>query len=93
MRRGLDPSAQRRHDGRGHLVLDREDVLELAVVALGPDVGIGFRVDQLHGDAHATGGFANAPFHHVIDPELARHRLHVHRFAFVHEHGIARDDD
>ena len=40
-------------DARGDLVLDGEDVAEVAVVALGPDMGAGGRVDQLRRDAHA----------------------------------------
>ena len=42
VRGGLDAAGQRRDDRAGHLVLDREDVLELAVVAFGPDVPVGF---------------------------------------------------
>jgi hypothetical protein len=42
------------HDGAGDLVLDRKDVLDLAVVALGPAMGPGDGVDELGGDADAT---------------------------------------
>ena len=66
VRRRLDAAGQRRDDRRGHLVLDGEDVLELAVVALGPDMPVGLRVDQLHGDADAVAGLAHAAFDHVL---------------------------
>src|SRR6185437_1798012 len=34
-------------DAHGKLVLQREDVVELAVVTLGPDMGAGLRLDEL----------------------------------------------
>ena len=46
--RRLDPSGQGGDDRGGHLVLDGEDVLELTVVALRPDMPVGFGIDQLH---------------------------------------------
>ena len=54
------------------LVLQREDVVEIAVVALGPDVIAVDAVDQLGGDAHAAAGFAHAAFQHVADLQLPR---------------------
>ena len=44
--------------------------VELAVVALGPDVPVGLRVDQLDGDADAVARLADAAFEHVVDAEL-----------------------
>ena len=50
--------AQTRLDGGDHahreLVLDREDVVEGAVIAIRPDVPAGFRINELSGDAHAA---------------------------------------
>ena len=50
--------AQARLDGGDHahreFVLDREDVVESAVVTIRPDVPAGFRFDELTGDAHAA---------------------------------------
>ncbi len=91
--RRLDPPGQGRDDRRGHLVLDREDVLELAVVALGPDVPVGLGVDQLHGDAHPVAGLAHAALDHVLDAELRGDVLDPHRLALVHEGGVARDHE
>ena len=34
-------------DARGNLVLDGKDVAEVAVVAVGPDMSAGYRIDQL----------------------------------------------
>ena len=40
--------------------LDLEDVGQLPVVSLGPQVLVGFRVDELSHDPHAVAGTANA---------------------------------
>ena len=71
----LDRADDRQRD----LVLQREDVVELAVVALGPDVGAGRRIDELAGDAHAIRRLAHAAFEHVAHAEFAADLLHVDR--------------
>src|SRR5262249_15521794 len=71
-RRGLEPAWERRDNGGGHFVLDREDVLELPVVALRPDVTIGFRVDQPHRSPPPVADLAHAAFAHVLAAKLAR---------------------
>ncbi len=60
---------KRAHDLLQHLVLQAEDVVELAVVALGPKVAAGGRVDQLRVDAHLLAGLAHAALQHVSDTE------------------------
>jgi hypothetical protein len=45
----------------GDLVLDREDIGEIAVVTLGPNVVAGFGLDQLRGDADAVAGLRRLP--------------------------------
>ena len=77
VRGGVDTPRQRRDDGRGHFVLDGEDVIELAVVALGPDVRVGFGVDQLHGDADAIARLAHAALDDILHLELARDLAHI----------------
>jgi hypothetical protein len=47
------------------LVLDGEDVGEVAVVALGLDMVAGLGLDQLCGDVDAIWGFAHAAFEHI----------------------------
>ena len=91
--RRLDPPGQRRDDRRGHLVLDGEDVLELAVVALGPDVPVGDRIDQLHGDADPVARLAHAALDHVLDADLLREVLDPDRLALVDEGRVARDHE
>src|SRR5258708_15962323 len=59
----------------GDLVLDREDIGEIAVVTLGPDVVAGFGLDQLRGDADPVPGFSQASSHHVAPPNPPPHHL------------------
>src|SRR5438105_5676615 len=54
--RGLD----RRGDTRRDVVLHRENVSQISVVTLGPEMGTGGGIDQLAGDAHAPPGPAHA---------------------------------
>ncbi len=55
---------------QGDLVLDGEDVVEGAVIALRPDVRAAGGVDKLRGDADAVRIPANAPLQHVPHAEL-----------------------
>ena len=47
----FDVSGQGRNDPVGNIVLDREDILKLAVVALGPELPPGGSLDEFDGDA------------------------------------------
>jgi hypothetical protein len=75
------------------LVLHREDVGEVAVVALGPDVVAGLRLDQLSGNADAVAGFAQAAFEDIAHTQFAPDLLHIDGAALVGEAGIARDHE
>ena len=57
-----DLRRDRADDAARQLLLDREDILEDPVIAFGPDVAAGQRVDQLAGDADAIGCLADAAF-------------------------------
>ena len=89
---GQQLELQRLDDRFRDLVLQREDVAQVAVVALGPDVVAGGAIDQLRGDAHAAARLAHAALEHVLHLELARHLRHVDELALVHERAVARDD-
>ena len=73
------------------LVLDGEDIVERAVVMVGPDVGAGSGVDQLSRDANAVPGFPDAAFEGVAHAQLAADLLQVHRLAPVGEARVAGD--
>src|SRR5262249_31565170 len=74
-----------RDDGSSHFLLDREDVLQHAVIALRPDVVAAQRVDELTGYPNSTRRLADAAFQHVADAKLLAHLLNVRGFAFVGE--------
>ncbi len=75
-----------------NLVLQREDVVQVAVVAFGPEVVVARRLDQLRRDAHATAGAAHAALEHVVDLQLPRHLRQVDVLALERERSVARDD-
>src|SRR5229473_1989862 len=59
----------------GNLVLYREDIGEIAVVALGPDVVASLGFDQLGGHTDPIAGLTHAAFEHIAHSEFA-HRPH-----------------
>ena len=74
-------------DGPDHLpddlVLQREQVLEVAVVAVGPEVVPGLGLDQLGGHAEPVARPAGAALEHVAHAELAPDLLDRHGAALV----------
>ena len=61
----------RRGDAGGYLVLHGEDVAAGPIVALGPEMSAGNRVDQLRRHANVVGILADRPFEHVADAKFA----------------------
>ena len=72
-------------DRAHHLVLDRKDVFELAVVVLGPSMAPRSSVDQLRRDADAVAASAHAAFQHIAYAQLAPDLAHVNRLPLVLE--------
>jgi hypothetical protein len=89
--RRLDAAKQGRSDGRGDLVLDREYVLEFAVVTLRPKMRLGFAVDELHGHPYPIRSLAHASLDDVVDAEFAGDLLGLDRLSLVDKNGVARD--
>ena len=80
--RDLGRADRRAHgagDALGDLVLEVEEVVDDAVVAVGPEMRAGNGVDELRGDAHPVAGLAQAPFEDVAHAEGARDLAHVDR--------------
>jgi hypothetical protein len=77
--RRLDAAKQGRSDGRGDLVLDREYVLEFAVVTLRPKMRLGFAVDELDGHPYPIRSLAHASLDDVVDAEFAGDLLGLDR--------------
>ena len=63
------------------VVLHREDVLQLAVVGLRPQVRVGRRLNELRGDSNVLAGLAHAAFEDGRHVELLRDRRDVHILA------------
>ncbi len=76
-RLALEPAAligrqlglERARDVERDLRLDREDVGELAVVGLRPEVPVGCGVDELGDDPHAASGASDTAIHERADSE------------------------
>src|SRR6516165_2236931 len=56
---------------RGDVVLHREDVSQIPVVTLGPEMGPGGCIDKLAADAHPLPRPAHAAFENIADAKLA----------------------
>ena len=74
--------AQRVHDGVGDLVLDREDVGEGAVVALGPEQAAVLGGAELRRNPQPVSGTAHRPLKHPGRPEQGTDGADVLRLAF-----------
>src|SRR5579862_252114 len=82
---------QRRYDLLRKFILHSENIGEIAIEAVSPDMSAAHGVDQLAGHAHPIAGLAHAAFQYVADTELAADLLHVDRLALVGKTRIARD--
>jgi hypothetical protein len=77
----------------GDFILDREDVAQLAVVPLGPDVLTGHCIDELPGDANPSTRGPDAAFEDVTDGQLDTDLPNVDGSPLVGEGRVARDDE
>src|SRR5262245_29685913 len=82
-----------RNDRAHDVVLDRKNVLERAVVVLGPSMGPGGNVDQLSRDANAISGLARAAFQQIADAQFAPDPAHVYCSTLVLKARITSDDE
>ena len=78
-------------DSFGDLALDTEDVGELAIKGIGPQMRIAGHLDELDGDAHLIGGFLDAAFKDVRYAKLLRDFGEIARFALITLRRRARD--
>jgi hypothetical protein len=82
---------QRFSDSFGDLALNPEDVSQLAIITLSPEMGIGLRVNQLNIDPHLIGHFLDATLKNVRYAKLLRDLAEIGRFALILLRGSARD--
>src|SRR5919106_2851114 len=90
---GVEEGLHRGHDPFGDVILNGEDVLQLAVVLLGPDMLAGFGVDQLAGDADAAARRSDAALQDIANSEVPGDLPDIDGFALVNEARIPGDDE
>ena len=69
--RGADLDREAGRDHRGDVVLEREQVTEVAVVAVRPDHPVGLRLGELHPEPELAPGTLETAGHEVTHPKLA----------------------
>jgi hypothetical protein len=75
------------------LVLHGEHVVEIPVVALGPEVIGRLGLHELTGDANTVAGLSHAALEHVANAHLTSDLTDVHAATLVGEARVARDDE
>jgi hypothetical protein len=83
---------QRGHHGAGDLVLDGEDIGQVAVEGLRPELVAIRGVDQLRGDAQSGAGLADASFQDMGHVELLAHGSQILALALEVEGRRTRSD-
>src|SRR5260370_21237026 len=76
-----------------NFILNRENVGQIAVVAVGPDVIPRFSLDEVGSNADPIGGLAHAAFEHITHAELSADLLHIDRLAFIGKRRVPGDDE
>ena len=82
-----------RHDRARDLILHREHVLDLAIIALGPAMPAGGAVDELSCDADAIAGALNAALQDIAHAELLADLTEVNRPALVLKRRVPSDHE
>src|ERR1022692_5110861 len=82
---------ERVDDPARDVVLDFEDVRQVPVVALGPEVPACYSVDELAGNPDPITCLTHTAFEHVAHAEVAAYLLRVDRLALVGKGRVARD--
>jgi hypothetical protein len=74
-----------------HLILQLQDVAEVAIVAVGPKMSAVAYFDELHCDTDTIVAAADATVEEVGGAQFARDSVHISRRTFVLHSGAARD--
>ena len=89
----LDSGRQACCDPPRDLVLDGKDILEIAIVALGPKVAAAPGIDELRRHPDALASSPDAAFRKIAHAELPADLPQIQRAALVGKGRIARDDE
>jgi len=71
--------------------LQGEQIADVAIEPLGPEVRTGFGIDQLGVDADLRARPLDASFENIAHPQLAADLFGIYWFALVAEGGVAGD--
>src|ERR1700733_3638629 len=85
----IDPDLLR--DGSRHLILQRQSILQLALIALGPKVLVRSSINQLCGDAHLVARAKHRSFHDAVHVQLTSNLRQRLACMFICHHRGARD--
>ena len=89
--RRVEGHFKRVDDPTRDVVLDLEDIRQVAIVAVGPQVATGCCIDELRGNPHAIAGAPDRAFEHREHTKLAADGAKVDRASFISEARVARD--
>ena len=78
--------------GVRHLTLQLQDIVQIAVVRLGPQVLIRGCLEKLGGDTHSLARTNNRSFNDAVDVQFSRNFRKTLFGAFVSHDGCSRDD-
>jgi len=88
---GKEPNLESGNDALGDFVLDSEDIHELAVVSLGPNMPSRGAIHQLGSDPNSVSGLSHTAFDYIVDIQLASYITDFCRLALEHEGRMPRD--
>src|SRR5579863_1512646 len=74
---------KRGYDLACEFVLHGENIREITIEAVGPDMRTALCIDELAGNADPVPRLAHAAFQHVTNAEFAANTLHVDRLALI----------
>ena len=81
------------NDRMSNLILDGEDVGEIPIVTLGPDVATISPIDELRGDADPRASLSNAALQDELDRKILADLLHARGFPLVAKGSVVRDHE
>src|SRR6266404_4549930 len=81
------------HNGVGDFVLNSEDVGQVAIKTLGPDMTAVLAANELSSYPHARSGFPHASLQDKSNAKLLTDLLHFYGLVFVGKGGVARDNE
>ena len=82
-----------RDDAYGYFVLQCEDVAEVTLVSICPEMCSGCCIDQLAGNTDCFGRLADAAFQHIANAKLAPDLFEIDGSAPIGEARISRDNE